>query len=339
MRNFLLFWLGLGLLSSTLIAAEPSLLTPLASAAALPCSVRPGVRSIQSGLVQFGDVTASLSAQSTRQNTREKNACTQSAALWVTQNGVSQQFDLPDAKSRVFNIVDVAPDASAILISAVTTLPNGQGYSTEVGVVSLADGVFRWTLVSDMLGFQNCDAAYKPQGFSDAKHIVVAAAPALPPHRYANCTPETQFYLVDLDLPRVKPLRSIGLHRLATAASGPAGGTRQACKTDPDVVGACYSTRARLALGTGEDLLVWPIGSPHFMAAEEQMVPGVLRSELTHAMRVYATMVLCPMQVEHREKRQYVCVESATDLRPDPISPNNITTVVLGPSPTAGDPH
>ena len=335
MRNFLLFWLALGLATCTLTAAEPALLTPLASAVALPCSIRPGVRSIQSGLVQFGDVTASLSAQSTR----EKEVCTQSAALWVTQNGVSQQFDLPDAKARVFNIVDVAPDGSAILLSAVTTLPNGQGYATEVGVVSLADGAFKWTSVSDMLGFNNCDAAYKPQGFADARHIVIAAAPTLLPHRFANCTPDTQLYSVDLDLPRVKPLRSVGVNRVAKAVSGPASGPRQACKTDPDVVGACYSTRGRLALGSGEDLLVWTLGSAHYMAAEEQMVPVVLRAGLTHAMRVYATMVLCPMVVEHREKRQYVCVDSATDLRPDPVAPNNITTVILDPSSTADAPH
>lgn len=332
MPKFSLFWLVLGLASGTLQAADTTLLTPLAFTSTPPCPTRPGVRAIQSGLVELGGVTASLSAQSSRQ----KEACAQSAALWVTQKGVSQQFDLSDAAAKTFEILDVAPDSSAILLSSVAMSPGAAGYSPEVAAVSLTDGTFKWTLVSDMLGFKNCNASFRPQGFLDAKHIEIAVEPNTAEHGRAECTDSVEFYSVDLEIPRVKPLGASEVNRQAKAISGPA----HSCKTDPDVVGACYTERGRLALnGPGQDLLLWPLKGLHYMSVEEQMVPPALRAQLTPEMRVLATMVLCPMQVQRPGPKPYVCIESATSFRQDPAPRKNARTNVAKPTSTASNRH
>jgi hypothetical protein len=324
MTNFLPVWLVLGVLSGALQAAETTLLTPLAFTTTPACPARPGVRTLQSGLVEFGNVTASLSAQSSR----EKEECAQSAALWVTQKGVSQQYDLSEAAPRTFEILDVAPDASAILLSSSVPLPGGgNDYYPQVTAVSLTDGAFKWTPVSELLGLKNCNASFKPQGFLDAKHIEIAVEPKASSNHVGDCTDGLEFYSVDLEIPRVKPIASSGVNRAAKAVSGPV----RSCKTDPDVVGACYTTRARLAMnGPGQDLLLWQLSGAHYMSVEEEMMPSSLREQLSPEVRVLATMILCPMLVQRRGPKPYVCIESATGLRAEPIPHKN--------TPAAGKP-
>lgn len=307
--------LGIALLSSALMAAATSILPPLAHGSAVPCSIQPGIRATRSDLVQLGDVSVSISEQASR----EGAACIQSAALWVTKNGVSRQIELRKADTNSFFIVDIAPDSSAILLSS------REREAVRLAVIPLtADAsqfsqtALKWMSVSDWVGGKNCDNAFETQGFIDRKHIVFASAPDSPFSR--RCNSGADAYSVDVDTHRAKPLNFGGVNRAAKVLSG----SVHSCKSDPDVVGACYTTRARLALAgerNGEGMLLWPVGTDHLLAVDEDLIPADLRAEITPATRLYATMLICPMAGEHHSSRPLVCVESAADPRPEPISP------------------
>ena len=326
MQKVCLFWLALAVSGNLLKAAEPTILNPLAYGSAPPCAQKPGIRALRSEMVEYRDVTASISAQAAK----EGNSCVQSAALWVTQKGVSQQFDLRDAAANRFAIVDVAPDSSAILLSSETLFRQpelGQPKNrtelakAQIGLISLGDGSSKWISVAAALGFRDCDATAEPQGFLDDRTVVIAVGLPRSGSGGAACVNKPAFYSVDIETRRAKLLAGYdGVSRQAKAVSGPL----QSCKTDPDVAGACRTTRARLALsGKGDGMVVWTLGSAHYMAVEEQMVPEGLRSQVTPEMRVYATMVICPLTVPERRPRPYVCIDSAVDLKPDPVVAKN----------------
>jgi hypothetical protein len=298
--------LGLAVATSTrILAAAGFVLPPLASSSAVPCSKRAGTRATRSDLVQLGNVTVSLGEQASR----EGNSCMYSAALWITQNDVSQQVDLPGAEKNAFSIIDVAPDASSILLAA------RNGPSTQLAVFKLPDGALKWMPTTEWLGLRNCDAAFEPQGYLDTRHIVLAAASR---SSSPACEASADLYSVDLDTHRTTAIAYSGLKRVARSVSGPI----HSCKSDPDVVQACYRARARLGLSSdGPGLSLWTIGSNHLLAVDEDMVPSDLRLEVTPQRRVYASMLICPMALPPSGRRAHVCVDSASDFRPDPVVP------------------
>jgi hypothetical protein len=298
-------------------AASQTLLPPLAHSNSPLCSKRPGVRAVRSDLVQMGSLTASLSEQATR----DQGVCTQTAALWVNQNGVSQQFDLPDAATRSIAIQDIAPDASSILLSSATAIPTrGNDNSAELAIVSLKDGAVRWSPIATLLGLSKCDATFEPQGFLDATHINIIVMPPIGSHPHWSCGPEPISYSLDLTTRRARSSADVVVHRFARAVSGPV----RSCQADPDVVAACYTTRARLELDPrGDGLLLWPVGARHNFSVEEGMLPSDLLSKISPSMRVYATMLICPLTMEYQSPRDHICIDSARDFRPDAIAPRS----------------
>jgi len=280
--------------------AADGLLPPLASVSAPPCPKRPGIRSQRSGVVQMGDAMVSVTAQTTR----EDGTCTTSASLWVTQSGVSQQVDLTDSGASTFNIIDIAPDTSGVLVSA----------ADKAAFVSFADGSAHWLSLPDLLSVAPCRAQLTPQGFADSSRMVVAL---IPPAEAAavGCPSALSFYSVNWVTHAVNPmLNSLNLKRFAASASA------QSCKTDPDVIAACYTARARLAVAPeSRGYLLWPVGGKHVMAVPDGMVPDDLSAKVSASMRVYATMLICPVTTQMRSARPVVCIESASDLKADPI--------------------
>jgi len=262
------------------------------------------VRAVRSDLVELGSVSASIGSQASR----EGHACVQSAALSVTQKDVTQQIELRDAAKTRFAIVDIAPDGSAILLTAE------RNRKVQMGVVSLASGALHWTSLAELIRTANCDAPIEAQGFLDVTHLVVAEAAAATGHRSVACPDNATFYSVEVESHRVKVLNSDGFTRQAKVVSG----AIQTCKSDPDVVRGCYSSRARLAISpNGQGMQLWTFGSNRSLSVEYGMVPGGLSSRVTPETRMLATMVICPMAVAPRTGRQVVCVDSAVNIRPE----------------------
>lgn len=312
-------------------AADPSSPAPAAFVTAPPCSRRPGVRAIRSDLIQFGAVTASLSAQAAR----EGQSCLQTAALWVTRKNISQQYELRDAAVNTFAILDIAPDSDNILLSSVPAAPNPDAdHSAQFTVLSLPDGSLKWTPIADVLGLKNCAASFEPQGFIDATHVSIAARPVPSTLKHPSCTTKTLYFDYDLTTRAVKQSSTPAIRRFAQSVAGPI----HSCKSDPDVIAACYTARARLAVSPkGDGMKIWPVGGTHLMSVDKGMLPGNLSSEVGPNMRVYATMVICPLTVERGGPSRYVCVDAATDFHPDPLHgkpTRSVTTKTVFP--TAG---
>lgn len=316
MRILWTFSIAVAMTAGILDAAGPSLLPPLATSVAPPCSVRQGVRMTRSSLVEMGGVSVSLASQAVR----DGKICSQSSALGVTVRDVSEQFELPDPSATAFAIQDISGNGSEILLTSSPVDASREGSAAEMAVVPVADGSMKWMAVSQLLQMTNCDGIFHPEGFFDSSRILIAVAPRMSAHERANCTDKVAFYLFEPNSHRVTPTDGGEISRLAHPVSGPL----ESCNTDPDLAGACYRTRGRLALkDTGDGMLLWTFGSNHYLSVEPELVPGALSAQISPDMRIYASMLVCPMVEEPHGTRAHVCIESASGFKADPITPKN----------------
>ena len=96
----------------------------------------------------------------------------------------------------------------------------------------------------------------------------------------------------------------------------------QSCKTNPRIVGACYTVHARAT--TGADtvrIYLWPVGSHRLLGvtggpilddAEAPIFPSNLKVDPTT--QVYGDFEVCPFTPQRKGHLQLVCVESAARL-------------------------
>ncbi len=317
MRALLMFPMALALAAGVTDAADLSLLAPLATSDVPPCSIRRGVRATRSSLIELNNLSASISSQAVREGT----ACSQSSALGVTVQNVSEEFELPDPAASTFAIQDIAANGSAILLTAWPKVQNSQGgLSIQMAVVPVSDGSIKWTAVSQLLQFPDCDVTFQPQGFLDPQHVLIAVVPGNAPHEKAGCTDKVLFYSLESDGHRIQPYDGPGLNRMAH----PSSGALESCKTDPDLAGGCYTARARLAVDDDDEgMSLWPVGGAHYLSVEQELIPQALSAQVSRSMRIYATMMICPMVAEPPTSRARACIESASGFKADPITPKS----------------
>jgi hypothetical protein len=284
----------------------------LATRAAPPCSTNVGVRASRSELVQFGSISASISAQSTREETGE---CTQSVSLWMTGNGVSHQFELSGAAEYVFSIVDFAPDASSILLFREKAFAApGEDTGPEAALLAFGDAGPKWQPVMQFAGWKPCAGFLEPQGFLSPRAILFKANPPVAPSGGLHaCVQQSRFVSLDVATRKLLLLPgSVVVRRNGRVAGGPL----LSCQSDPDLAGACYRMRGRVSVADGSGgMRVWQVGTPKVMDLAEGMLPDELAEQVTPAMRVYANMLVCPVRGNGLKAPATVCIESAGDFR------------------------
>jgi hypothetical protein len=303
--------------ATSVAAADLNPFNWLASRSAPPCSVKPGVRSSRSDLVEFGGISASISAQSTRD---ESNGCEQTASVWVTKSGVSMQVNLPDADTNTFSIIDFAPDASLILLHKTKTfaLP-GEDSGDEISLLSPESSALRWVSTRQLIGLGNCSTLVEPEGFLGPRQLVFLTSPSVvAPKGLPSCADRPKLLALDLATRKVfEPPPAISMikngHRL--------GGPLLSCQTDPDLAGACYSIRGRVGLGSnGISMRLWQVGTEKVMNLGEGMLPDELSSLVTPETRVYANMIVCPLASNIPRVMPTVCIESASNLQREKVT-------------------
>jgi hypothetical protein len=241
--------------------------------------------------------------------------------LWVTRQGVSHEFDLRKGASNIFEIVDIAPDSSSILLSTPAAPANPAEHlpaaTAQVAIVSLNDNAVKWLDVQDLLGLRNCEAAFAPQGYMDNTRVVIAVIPGRFAPWHASCPHAASFYSVGVISHSISSVGdNIRIGRFGQIVSGPV----RSCRTDPDVSG-CHTARARLAVSeNGAFLQLWQKGSMRLWDVEDGMLPAALSSSVTPTMRMYATMVICSVAAP-AGARPHVCIDSAINFKPDPLPP------------------
>jgi hypothetical protein len=95
------------------------------------------------------------------------------------------------------------------------------------------------------------------------------------------------------------------------------------CKSNPEVVSACYLVRGRIFIANGGyPFRIWPVGSKRYLAilpAEAPVAPKNILNKLSYDdgvfSEVYADLEVCPFTRQRPGVMQFVCIESAKHVR------------------------
>jgi len=112
----------------------------------------------------------------------------------------------------------------------------------------------------------------------------------------------------------------VGILLLTTLAFG----QPRACKTNPKVVGACYTVHGRATFGPGTPALrIWPVGTKRMLGvtagpraddADNPICPKEMLQFIMGNEVVFGDFEVCPFVPERKGAMQMVCVQSAKNL-------------------------
>jgi hypothetical protein len=89
----------------------------------------------------------------------------------------------------------------------------------------------------------------------------------------------------------------------------------QACKTDPDVIGECFTLRGRLSAWNGSPTMrIWRVGTHRMLGTKDDPLPVNLAKEMNWGIEAWGDFLVCPFTKEQPGVRQTVCIESADHL-------------------------
>src|SRR5258708_28952 len=101
-------------------------------------------------------------------------------------------------------------------------------------------------------------------------------------------------------------------------ADGPIDPTK-GCKSNPALVGACFALRGRVFPANGAyPMRIWPVGSKRYLGVlppEDEIAPKSIKDEFSFNKNIYADLVVCPFSEQRAGEMQFVCIESARNLR------------------------
>src|SRR5579872_285564 len=297
------------LMLSLAATARAKELTPLASGGAPPCSNRNGTREFHSAVVQDRDVSAFIVGIARR----DDSGCHQSAEIRVESGGAKKSFPLP-SDGEDFEIVDFSPDGSKLFVAEENS------NSVRIAMMPLATGEMRWQDVSDLLGWNDCDATIEPEGFTaDGRPAVLSKHSVLSPPRRPNCVQEEHTYTFDAHW-KAAALNSdaASIKRIAKTTHPEA----QPCKSDPDLVGECFTLQGRLSAYNGNPTFrIWRIGTRRMLGitekvfpADEEVLPESLAGKVTWDVEAWGEFLVCPFTADQPGVMQKVCIESANDI-------------------------
>lgn len=290
---------------------EPEWRPSLAYGGAPECPIHTGIRTFRSETVTMGAVRVQIIGTTKR---GQGNSCKYRAEI-VYSGKIKRTIELPDPGRQQFEIVDFSPDGKYLLLSDEKTLdPPYLAYrNVDVARVQLASGLVHWVNVWDVFGWRECDATIEPEGFTQDGYVIVRARPSTWVNSgRTNCVPGVGLYKTDLSssptrLPDDTKIPRFGM-QLSEAS--------QACKTDPDIIGACFTSRGRLSVWNGApSLRIWRVGTKRILGVEDDHpLPENLAKQMDFGVEAWGDFELCPFTREHPGVMQMVCVESAAHL-------------------------
>jgi len=305
LRGGLIIILGLALAP----IASAKELTPLAFGGAPPCPKASGTREFHSAVVQDGDVSAFIVGLAQR----DDSGCHRSAEIRVENGDAQKSFPLP-SDGEDFEIVDFSPDGSKLLVAEENS------DSVRIAAMSLTTGELRWQDISDLLGWNDCDATIEPEGFtSDGRPAVRAQHSLLASSPRPNCVQDEQTYTFDAHW-KAAALNSdpTGIRHFAKKTRPAA----QACKSDPDLVGECFTVHGRLSAYNGNPTYrIWRIGTTRMLGItenvfpiDEEVLPESLAEKMNWNVEAWGEFLVCPFTGDQPGVMQKVCIESADDI-------------------------
>jgi len=289
-------------------APEPQWQPALSYGGAPECSEHMGGRVYRSDIAGLSNLKVFITGTATH----ETGGCQATADVLVDRAGKSSHFKLTARSERSFSIVDFSPDGKSVLLAHDYNEDEYRQYrEVTVALMSLADGKIEWHNAWDLFRWKNCDAMVEPQGFlSDGRIVVRARQTVVVGHTHPNCVNDIGLYA--LDLTGSLPVR------LPDSTKVTRYGKRerpafQACKSDPDIVGACFRIHGRIAAYNGTPTLrIWRIGTDRLLGVDDDIpVPEALSRQLDWDVNAYGDFEVCPFNPEREGEMRRVCIESA----------------------------
>ena len=283
-------------------------LAPLAYGGAPPCSKNNGTREFHSVVVQDDDLSAYIVGIARR----DASGCHQSAAIRVGVAGATKTFPLP-AEAEDFEIVDFSPDGSHLFLA------EEKSDGVRIAAMPIATGEMRWQDISDLLGWNDCDATVEPMGFtSDGKPTVRARGSVMASSTRPNCVKADQSYAFDANWKSAAFADGASLHHFGSKVA-PAS---QNCQTDPDLIGPCFKVHGRVYARNGaptfriwlsDEQRVLGVSERALPPSEPDVMPAPLAGKVSFDMYGYADLLVCPFTPEQVGTKQMVCIESASN--------------------------
>ena len=289
---------------------EPEWKPSLASGGAPECPEHTGSRTLRGETVGGGQVNAVIVGSSVRTPAK---TCIKKAEILLS-GVVSRTIQLPNPGKQQFSIVDFPADGRSLLLSTEIEMEYPSHYRRDVAlaIVSLANGQPHWVNVWDIFGWHDCDASVELQGFTENGKVIVRARPSVwAGSKRPNCVPDIGLYETDLiGAPRRLPdsTRISRFGKLISVAS-------QACKTDPDIVDACFTVHGRLDFWNGNPTVrIWRVGTRRILGTRDDPLPANLAKEMDWGVEAWGDFTVCPFTKERPGVMRTVCIESAENV-------------------------
>lgn len=289
------------------VATEPQWQPALGYGGAPRCPEHSGSRTYRSDIVRDSHTTAFITGVSLHKT----GGCQATAEIEIAQANRSRRFKLPNSDVQSFSIVDFSPDGSRLLLALENR--NDEQYQrrdVSVALMPLTSGQLNWHNAWDLFGWKDCDAMVEPQGFlPDGRVVIRARKSVVYGDTHPNCVNEIGLYAVDLTTNTV-------VH-LPDSTKVVRYGKRvrpgfQACKSDPDIVGACFRVHGRLSAWNGTPTMrIWRVGTKRILGVRDDIMPEALTSKMNWDVEAYGDFELCPFTQQRPEEMQMVCIEAA----------------------------
>jgi hypothetical protein len=211
---------------------------------------------------------------------------------------IIRKLDLPDPEKQQFEIVDFSADGKKLLLSTAKEMdyPNYDRRYIEIARVDLANGQAKWVNVWDIFGWHECDATVEPQGFTNDGAIILRARPSVwQKQDRHDCVPTIGLFRTDLITPPIRLPDDSKVPRFGNSISD----AFQACKTDPDIIGACFKFHGRLSMWNGTPTMrIWRVGTKRILGTRDEPLPENLAKEMDWDTEAWGDFEVCPYTKE-----------------------------------------
>ena len=291
---------------------ETDWLPPLAEGGAPECPDHVGSRTLRSETASDGQVKVVIVGTTTRSQSK---TCQSTADLIITDPG-KRTLALPGASDHSFSIADFSPDGHGLLLVSTGEEgpPDWDNRKVSVAVVNLTDRTVHFLNTWDTFKWGNCHATVEPQGFTSEGRVILLARPSVFASEKVqpNCVPDWGLYATDLKSPPVRLPDDAKVPRFGKVVADQV----QACKSDPDIVGACFTVHGRLsAWNGGPSLRIWRVGTNRILGDHEDWpLPEELAEHMNWDVEVWGDFEVCPFTKERSGVMQMVCIESVSHI-------------------------
>lgn len=287
---------------------EPEWRPSLAYGGAPECPEHAGSRTYHSETASMSGVTVQIVGTTTRE---QGKSCTYGAEI-VYSGKISRTVQLPDPGKRQFEIVDFSADGKNLLLADEKSMdpPYFAFRDVDVATVEMSNGRAHWVNAWDIFGWHGCDATVEPQGFTEEGHIIIRARPSTwVDSGRPNCVSNVGLYQTDIADTTVRLPDDTKISRFGKHISE----ATQACKTDPDIIDACFTVRGRLSLWNGSpSLRIWRVGTNRILGVQDDdPLPESLAKQMDWGIEAWGDFDVCPFTKERPGVMQMICVESA----------------------------